>query len=143
MDEPEMRRYISSLCKELMPEFAKTKDPKEWLRLALGAPVPEQLSEEHLKDGIKKAWPRKNASLATKSRDDGNTAFQNNNHDLAVTLYTEAMKYSPVDEALKEGQMMAIAAANRYQSLLLATFPIRLIRIKFESASTGRPRTSS
>ena len=48
------------------------------------------------------------------NRVDGNAAFTSGNHELAITLYTEAMKYAKVHETLWEGETMAIAAANRY-----------------------------
>ena len=52
--------------------------------------------------------------MAKQSREDGNNAFTTGNHELAITLYTEAMKYAQVHETLWEGETMAIAAANRY-----------------------------
>ena len=42
-----------------------------------------------------------------------NFNLQNGNNELAVLLYSEAMKYAPVHETLWEGDSMAIAAANR------------------------------
>ena len=52
--------------------------------------------------------------MAKQNREDGNNAFTSGNHELAITLYTEAMKYAQVHETLWEGETMAIAAANRY-----------------------------
>ena len=49
---------------------------------------------------------------------DGNAAFTSGNHELAITLYTEAMKYARVHETLSEGETMAIAAANRWVTSL-------------------------
>ena len=51
--------------------------------------------------------------VAKRNREDGNTAFTSGNHELAITLYTEAMKYASVHETLWEGETMAISAANR------------------------------
>ena len=59
-------------------------------------------------------WPRKNEEVAKRNREDGNSAFVTGNHELAITLYTEAMKYAKVHETLWEGETMSIAAANRY-----------------------------
>ena len=44
-------------------------------------------------------------------------SYYQGNNELAVLLYTEAMKYSPVHETLWEGESMAIAAANRLDPL--------------------------
>ena len=52
--------------------------------------------------------------VAKRNREDGNTAFTSGNHELAITLYTEAMKYASVHETLWEGETMAISAANRW-----------------------------
>ena len=52
--------------------------------------------------------------MAKRNREDGNSAFTSGNHELAITLYTEAMKYAGVHETLWEGETMAIAAANRW-----------------------------
>ena len=43
------------------------------------------------------------------------------NHELAITLYTEAMKYAQVHETLWEGETMAIAAANRYVCICMSS----------------------
>ena len=47
----------------------------------------------------------------------GGCVFQNGNNEMAVMLYSEAMKYAPVHETLWEGESMAIAAANRWKCL--------------------------
>ena len=51
--------------------------------------------------------------LARRNREDGNSAFQSGNHEIAILMYTEAMKYSPLNLAMGEGENMAISAANR------------------------------
>ena len=62
--------------------------------------------------------------MAKQSREDGNNAFTTGNHELAITLYTEAMKYAQVHETLWEGETMAIAAANRYVLLGAQSFTL-------------------
>jgi len=52
--------------------------------------------------------------LSRRNREDGNVAFQNSNYEMAVVLYTESMKYAPLNMRLGEGENMAVAAANRY-----------------------------
>jgi len=52
--------------------------------------------------------------LAQRNREDGNSAFQSGNHEMAILLYTEAMKYSPLNLAMGEGENMAVSAANRF-----------------------------
>ena len=114
MDEPTLRVYIQKLTKKLIPEFEKTTDAKERIELVLNEPILEPLKSDNFQKYIKANWPRKNERLSAQNREDGNAAFQSGNHDLAVVLYTEAMKYSPVDDTVKEGEAMAIAVANRY-----------------------------
>ena len=114
MDELTVRVYIQKLTKKLIPEFEEVLDSKERIKLVLNEPVPEFLELENFQNYINANWPRKNERLSAQNREDGNAAFQSGNHELAVVLYTEAMKYSPVDCTLKEGEAMAIAVANRY-----------------------------
>ena len=113
MDELTVRVYIQKLTKKLIPEFDKVLDSKERIKLVLNEPIPDFLGLENFQNYIHANWPRKNERLSAQNREDGNTAFQTGNHELAVVLYTEAMKYSPVDCTLKEGEAMAIAVANR------------------------------
>ena len=56
--------------------------------------------------------------MARRNREDGNAAFQSGNHELAVVLYTEAMRYSPVHPTTHEGEDFAAAAANRSAALM-------------------------
>ena len=63
-------------------------------------------------------WPLKDAELARRNREDGNAAFQSGNHELAVVLYTESMRYSPVHPTTHEGEDFAAAAANRSAALM-------------------------
>ena len=113
MDELAIRVYIQTVTKKLMPEFEKVNDPKERIKLVLSEPPLDQMKLENFQTYINANWPRKNERLSAQNREDGNSAFQSGNHELAVVLYTEAMKYSPVDCTLKEGEAMAIAVANR------------------------------
>ena len=113
MDEPVLRALIQKLTKRLLPEFEKVSEPDE--RIGLVLQQPEFSSPTSLVDdlGIANDWPRKNEEVAKRNREDGNAAFTSGNHELAITLYTEAMKYARVHETLWEGETMAIAAANR------------------------------
>ena len=52
--------------------------------------------------------------MAKRNREDGNDAFTAGNFDLSLLLYSEAMRYSPVNENTLEGEDMAAAAANRF-----------------------------
>ena len=113
MDELTVRVYIQKLTKKLIPEFEEVLDSKERIKLVLNESIPEFLELENFQNYINANWPRKNERLSAQNREDGNAAFQSGNHELAVVLYTEAMKYSPVDCTLKEGEAMAIAVANR------------------------------
>ena len=113
MDEMAIRVYIQKLTKKLIPEFEKVSDSKERIKLVLNEPALDEMKLENFQNYIHANWPRKNERLSAQNREDGNAAFQSNNHELAVVLYTEAMKYSPVDCTLKEGEAMAIAVANR------------------------------
>jgi len=124
MDELAIRVYIQKLTKKLIPEFEKVTDSKERIKLVLKEPVLDEMKLENFQNYIHANWPRKNERLSAQNREDGNTAFQSGNHELAVVLYTEAMKYSPVDCTLKEGEAMAIAVANRYLYMILLKFVI-------------------
>ena len=127
MDEPQLRVLIQKLTKRLLPEFERVKEPLERIRLmlkqqevgpslaadlGLGTSASEAATSPHISGNGE--WPRKNEEVAKRNREDGNAAFTSGNHELAITLYTEAMKYAKVHETLWEGETMAIAAANRY-----------------------------
>jgi len=113
MDEPVLRALIQKLTKRLLPEFEKVSDAEERMSLVLQQPefASHALLVEDL--GLANDWPQKNDEVAKRNREDGNSAFTSGNHELAITLYTEAMKYAGVHETLWEGETMAIAAANR------------------------------
>lgn len=115
MDEPQLRALIQKLTKRLLPEFEKVEEAKQRIGIVLRQPEFETFAQADLgintnNDG---QWPRKNEEVAKRNREDGNAAFTSGNHELAITLYTEAMKYAAVHETLWEGETMAIAAANR------------------------------
>ena len=116
MDEPTLRLHVQRLTKKLLPQFSKVTDPTERIKLIFQEPELEELNGTKFQESLKSGWPRKNEELGSTNREDGNSAFQKGNHEMAVLLYTEAMKYSPVHETLWEGETMAIAAANRYYS---------------------------
>lgn len=140
MDEPALRVFLQKEAKKLTPIFKEVTDPLERIKVVLSQPVLEGLKTEEFKARIKVNWPRKNAELGTRNREDGNNAFQKGNHEMAVLLYTEAMKYSPTDESM-EGEGMAIAAANRFVSF---TMQLQLCRIpKPPNHSAGQLPTSN
>ncbi len=69
------------------------------------------------------SFPRKNLELSRRNREDGNAAFCAGNHDLALLLYSEALRYAPAQEdhadhaqAAPENEFAA-AAANRSATL--------------------------
>jgi hypothetical protein len=117
MDEPALRAHIQKLTKRLLPKFEEATEAKERVRLVLEQPDQGyQLAKDlgiAFSNEENKNWPKKNEELAKRNREDGNAAFGGGNHELAITLYTEAMKYAKVHETLWEGETMAIAAANR------------------------------
>ena len=76
--------------------------------------------------------------MAKQNREDGNNAFTSGNHDLAITLYTEAMKYAQVHETLWEGETMAIAAANRYVYYLLRVYSFTSLTINLHNEINRR-----
>ena len=117
MDEVQLRSLIQKLTKRLLPEFERVENAKERIALVLKQPELNENASSFINDlglGTSEAWPRKNEAVAERNREDGKAAFTSGNHELAITLYTEAMKYARVHETLWEGETMAIAAANRY-----------------------------
>ena len=125
--EPELRVIIQTLTKRLTSEFESVDAPEERMRLVLKQPeMGPQLASDlgigtggggHRTSSTSDSWPRKNEEVAKRNREDGNAAFTTGNHELAITLYTEALKYASVHETLWEGETMAIAAANRYTKI--------------------------
>ena len=115
MDEPELRALIQKLSRTLLPQFEKdVTKPDDRIELVLEQPECGQPLLDQLAPGAKgEVWPRKNEEVAKPNRENGNNAFTTGNHELAITLYTEAMKYAQVHETLLEGETMAISAANR------------------------------
>ena len=126
MEESDLRVLIQKLTKELLPRFESDVTKAE-ARIEMVLDKPEvgptlvnQLGPQSNKNPTSStatsswSWPRKNEEVAKQNREDGNNAFTSGNHELAITLYTEAMKYAQVHETLWEGETMAIAAANRY-----------------------------
>jgi hypothetical protein len=73
--------------------------------------------DEDVKEFDAESWPFKDADLARQNREDGNAAFQSGSYELALLLYTEAMRYGPVHPSTLEGEDFAAAAANRSAAL--------------------------
>ncbi len=131
MDDSGLKACIQKLTKRLLPLFEDAPEAEDRIQIILDQPEigPDlardlgvvEVGKREVEAEAQKAvggggeiqWPRKNEDLAKRMREDGNSAFTAGNLELAVTLYTEAMKYSPVHETLWEGETMAISAANR------------------------------
>ena len=109
-DQFSLKSFIQQLLVECRAEFDEEEEVEERLRIVCAKPGSEAVSAVvHRED----AWPRKNEELSRRNREDGNQAYQEGRYDLAVLLYTEAMRYAPTNPALQEGEALAMAAANR------------------------------
>lgn len=110
-----LKTFISSLSKRVYGDFGELQDPEKEIRFLFSQP---EVGDSLLKDvkrrlGSQDDWPKKNVEVSKRNREDGNVAFQDGNFELAILLYTEAMRYSPAHETLLEGEDLAMAAANR------------------------------
>ena len=105
-----LRSFIQTLLSECREEFDGEESVEERIRLVCS-------KEASLSVGPlvhrEEAWPRKNAELSLRNREDGNTAYQEGKYEMATFLYTEAMRYAPCNPVLLEGEALALAAANR------------------------------
>ena len=109
-DQFSLKSFIQQLLVECRAEFDEEEEVEERLRIVCSKPGSEAVAAVvHRED----AWPRKNEELSRRNREDGNQAYQEGRYDLAVLLYTEAMRYAPTNPALQEGEALAMAAANR------------------------------
>ncbi|CAB4055686.1 unnamed protein product [Lepeophtheirus salmonis] len=132
MDEKSVLQLIQCLSKRLCQEFesieSQNKDEKhsepeefstscragnEEMKIVFSQPEIKELDLENYAT----FWPEKNESVAKQNREDGNVAFQNGNMELAILLYTEALKFSPVHPTLLHGEDMSVSAANRSAAL--------------------------
>lgn len=119
MNEPELRVVIQKLTKRLTPQFEnEAKTSEERIKVVLSQPEVGQKLAKKLGLAVdinssSMEWALKNEDLAKRNKEDGNSAFTSGNLELAITLYTEAMKYAKVHESLWEGETMATAAGNR------------------------------
>ena len=105
-----LRTFIQRLLTECRDEFDEEDSLEKRLRIVCSKP--ESLTVGGLVHR-EEAWPRKNEELSKRNREDGNTAYQDGRFELAILLYTEAMKYAPCNPVLLEGEALALAAANR------------------------------
>ena len=105
-----LRSFIQTLLSRCRDEFDEEESLEERIRIVCSKP--ESLSVGPLVHR-EEAWPRKNDELSRRNREDGNAAYQEGKYDLAILLYTEAMKYAPCNPVLLEGEALALAAANR------------------------------
>ena len=87
-----LRNFIQRLLSECRDEFDGEQSLEERIRIVCSKP--ESLSVGPLVHR-EEAWPRKNEELSQRNREDGNAAYQDGKYELAILLYTEAMKYAP------------------------------------------------
>ena len=105
-----LKLFIQRLMVECREEFDEHESVEERIRIVCSKQESLSVgSVVHRED----AWPRKNVELSKRNREDGNTAYQEAKYDLAILLYTEAMRFAPCDPVLLEGEALAMAAANR------------------------------
>ena len=114
MSEPDtdfsLKTYIQQLLNECREEFSQVDTVEDRIKIVCSKPGSLSVGAYvHRED----AWPRKNEDLSKRNREDGNTAYQDGKYDLAILLYTEAMRYAPCNPVLLEGEALALAAANR------------------------------
>ena len=105
-----LKAYIQQLLNECRDEFAEADSVEEKIKIVCSKPLSLTVGDYVNKED---AWPRKNEELSKRNREDGNTAYQDGKFDLAILLYTEAMRYAPCNPVLLEGEALALAAANR------------------------------
>ena len=105
-----LRTFIQRLMTECRDEFDEEESVEERLRIVCSKP--ESLTVGPLVHR-EEAWPRKNEELSKRNREDGNVAYQDGKFELAILLYTEAMRFAPCNPVLLEGEALALAAANR------------------------------
>ncbi|TRY68906.1 hypothetical protein TCAL_03792 [Tigriopus californicus] len=133
-----LQKYVQTLAKRLQPDFEQIVDPIERIKLVClqpesgeqlmsnivpvpASPKPKRSSKIFTGEQTNLVepspylfnWPQKNEDLAKRNREDGNKAFQAANFDLALLLYSEAMRFGPVHELTLEGEDFAVAASNR------------------------------
>jgi len=105
-----LRSYIQGLLNESKEELEKEDGIEDRIRIVCSKPKSLTIGPLVNQEG---AWPRKNEELSKKNREDGNQAYQDGKFELAILLYTEAMRYAPCNPILLEGEALAWAAANR------------------------------
>lgn len=113
-----MRAYVQNLTKELIPRLSSPEmaSASDRVRFVLGHESTRQL-RGRLEAEQATSTSDKNVEVARRNREDGNAAFQRANYDLALLLYSEALRYSPVHRVTGEGEDLATAAANRSVAL--------------------------
>jgi len=106
-----LRAYIQTLTRISKPQFEEEGSKiEDWIRAVCSNEESLAVNEEIRADST---WPRKNEDLSRRNREDGNQAYQEEQFELAITLYTEAMRFAPCNPVLLEGEALAWAAANR------------------------------
>ena len=134
-----LKAFIQRLMVECREEFDEQESVEERIRIVCS-------KQESLSVGLavhrEDAWPRKNVELSKRNREDGNTAYQEAKYELAILLYTEAMRYAPCDPVLLEGEALAMAAANRSAAFYQQKQYKEAIEDVEVSVAAGYPRNS-
>ncbi len=105
----DVRKYVAAISRTLLEQ--RQDKGLERIRTALRRQETRRLDPLASIDEDGSA-SRKNAELAKRNREDGNEAFAAGNFHLASLLYSESLRYSPVN-AKDEDNLAAAAAANR------------------------------
>jgi len=140
MEEKEpfqLRSYIQDLTKLCKDDFLHTDDIAERIRIICSKEKSLEVGKlVHEED----AWPRKDDDLSRTNREDGNTAYNEGRFDMAILLYTEAMRYAPCNPVLMEGEALATAAANRSAAFYQTKQYIQAIEDIEIAISSGYPK---
>jgi len=105
-----LRSHIQELTSQCSEEFKTVTNIEDRIRIVCSKPLSLRVGELIHEEG---AWPRKDEELSRSNREDGNTAYNEGRYEMAILLYTEAMRYAPCNPILLEGEALATAAANR------------------------------
>ncbi len=121
--ETDLRDFARALAPRLMRRMKEEGEGNEAfrtqedrMRFLLGQEETEALRAK-LRAAEKEEWPQKNLEVARRNREDGNAAFQSGDFSLALLLYSESMRYAPVDPRTLQGEELALLAANRSAAL--------------------------
>ena len=139
MDSFSLKTFIQRLITECRDEFDQEESIEE--RIKIVCSKAESLTVKNVVNR-EDAWPRKNDDLSKRNREDGNQAYQDGKYDLAILLYTEAMRYAPCNPVLLEGEALALAAANRSAAFYQQKQYIEAIEDVEVAVAAGYPHNS-